>query len=129
MTAKADNARTQDAMRRKAEERGKEPVCVCGQARNQHQMAPPYACWDPGCPCGEYRAAERRGKVRVPPDRDKLARWLGDGQALLARLQESFADLFLLQDVTQPSALGLSRSVAELIRVAREHFQELPHED
>ena len=79
MTAKTDNARTQDALR--------------------------------------------------APDKDKLARWLGDGQALLARLQESFADLFLLQDVTQPSALGLSRSVAELIRVAREHFQELPHED
>ncbi|KKM95364.1 hypothetical protein LCGC14_1188880 [marine sediment metagenome] len=70
-----------------------------------------------------------RTRVQVPPDKDKLARWLGDGQALLARLQESFGELFLLQDVTQLSALGLHRSVAELIRVAREHFQELPHED
>lgn len=86
MTAKTENAKTQDAMRRRAAERG----------------------------------------ISVPLDREPLARWHGDGMALLARLQENCRDLWLMQDVTELPALELHSSVAKLIRAVRDHFEEMP---
>ena len=58
----------------------------------------------------------------------ELAQWLGTGQALLARLQESYGELRLLQDVagSQVGSDGLRQSVGALIREAVEHFGEMP---
>ena len=58
----------------------------------------------------------------------ELAQWLGTGQALLARLQESYAELRLLQDVagSRVGSDGLRQSVGILIREAVEHFGRMP---
>ncbi len=74
--------------------------------------------------------------IVLPADKDKLGRWLGDGQALLARLQETYGWLHLMVH-TMPGVPNEKTEfltprmqlVGQLIREAVEHFQELPHED
>ena len=54
----------------------------------------------------------------------ELAQWLGTGQALLARLQETYGAMWLLEDV---GASGkMARDVGVLIREAVEHFGRMP---
>ena len=59
----------------------------------------------------------------------ELARWLGTGQALLARLQELHTALWLMTDVGIASEKELTRNrsrVSQLIREAVEHFGRMP---
>ena len=62
----------------------------------------------------------------------ELAQWLGTGQALLARLQELFGELWRVADVVslegQPFAVSPENYsfVGQLIREAVEHFGEMP---
>ena len=59
----------------------------------------------------------------------ELAQWLGTGQALLARLQEMFAALWLRTDmgIADEKALTSNRLlVGILIREAVEHFGRMP---
>ena len=59
----------------------------------------------------------------------ELARWLGTGQALLARLQETYSELWLLRDLDQKKGEGRRhRMVAQLIGEAVEHFKRMPDE-
>lgn len=54
-------------------------VCVCGNTQNQHQSAPPYACWDPDCPCPKFRAkpkSPRRKSIRKAAK--AVERWWAD---------------------------------------------------
>ncbi len=86
MTAKTDNAKTEEAMR--------------------------------------GRAAERA--IKVPPDKDPLARWQGDQAALLARAQDVQADVRLLTDLGRPKLARQSMELlGQLIREAVEHMEEL----
>lgn len=68
--------------------------------------------------------------VTVAEEALELARWLGTGQALLARLQEVFGEVWMANDVLGVSSKTLPADrflqVAKLIRAAQEHFQELP---
>jgi hypothetical protein len=82
----------------------------------------------------------RTDPIVLPADKDRLARWQGDHAALLARLQESFADYRLLTDLAGapgPPAFQTTRQkilieahlvklVGQLIREAVEHFEEMP---
>ena len=75
------------------------------------------------------RTAERRSgrPVRVPPDKDKLARWQGDHAALLARLQETYSELWLQRDLDQKKGEGRRhRMVGQLIGEAVKHFGRMP---
>ena len=72
----------------------------------------------------------RKRPVRLPPDKDKLARWQGDHAALLASLQETFGKLWEAND-----ALGVGPKVLpaedflqvhKLISATVEHLEELP---
>ena len=60
----------------------------------------------------------------------ELAQWLGTGQALLARLQETYGIELLASDVLEDSAVALPieryRLVGLLIRKAVEHFARMP---
>ena len=59
----------------------------------------------------------------------EVARWLGTGQALLARLQELESALWLMTDVgiTSEKELTHTRSrVGQLIGEAVKHFGEMP---
>ena len=59
----------------------------------------------------------------------ELAQWLGTGQALLARLQESFgklSELNALGEETHGQRHKRSRMVSQLIREAVEHFGRMP---
>ena len=57
----------------------------------------------------------------------ELAQWLGTGQALLARLQEMFEELWLQRDLDQKKGEGRRhRMVGQLIREAVEHFGRMP---
>ena len=59
----------------------------------------------------------------------ELAQGLGTGQALLARLQESFgklSELNALGEETHGQRHKRSRMVGQLIREAVEHFGEMP---
>ena len=78
------------------------------------------------------RTAERRSgrPVRLPPDKDKLARWQGDHAALLTRLQEKFGKLWEAND-----ALGVGPKVLpaedflqvhKVISATVEHFGRKP---
>ena len=65
--------------------------------------------------------------VQVPPDKDKLARWQGDHAALLARLQETYSELWLQRDLDQKKGEGRRhRLVGRLISAAVEHFGRMP---
>ena len=57
----------------------------------------------------------------------ELAQWLGDGQGLLARLQELYGEMWLIEEVSigGPS-LKMAQSVGQLIREAVEHFRRMP---
>ncbi len=97
MTVRADNAKTQEAMRRRAAERAKYPP----------------------------------DSIVLPPDKDPLARWRGDHAALLARLQESYGELWLAAEVrgleTVMTMPVLSyQFIGQLIRAIREHMEEMP---
>ena len=75
------------------------------------------------------RTAERRSgrPVRVPPDKDKLARWQGDHAGMLARLQKVYGELWLCLDMDEPKvAAPLRPTVGALIREAVEHFGDMP---
>ncbi len=66
-------------------------------------------------------------KSSVAKEALELAQWLGTGQALLARLQEMFGEMWLLEDVAiGGQSLQAAQSVGALIREAVEHFQEMP---
>ena len=63
----------------------------------------------------------------------EVAQWLGTGQALLARLQEMFGELWELEDIEHlpdqhPVRLQteLHQSVGQLIGEAVEHFGRMP---
>ena len=59
----------------------------------------------------------------------ELARWLGDGQGLLARLQEMYgnlSELNALGEETHGQRHKRSRMVGQLIREAVEHFGRMP---
>ena len=57
----------------------------------------------------------------------ELAQWLGDGQGILARLQEMFEELWLQQDLGQKKGEGgRQRLVGQLIREAVKHFGRMP---
>ena len=80
------------------------------------------------------RTAERRSgrPVRLPPDKDKLARWQGDHAALLARLQESYEELRQVGEVISLEGEPVTVSpenysfIGELISEAVEHFGRMP---
>ena len=56
-----------------------------------------------------------------------LAQWLGDGQGILARLQEMFGELWKQRDLDQKKGEGRRhRMVGQLIREAVEHFGRMP---
>ena len=57
----------------------------------------------------------------------ELAQWLGDGQGILARLQELFGELWLQRDLDQKRGEGRRhRMVGQLIGEAVEHFKRMP---
>ena len=57
----------------------------------------------------------------------ELAQWLGTGQALLARLQETYGELWLCLDMDEPKvAAPLRPIVGALIRETVEHFERMP---
>ena len=59
----------------------------------------------------------------------ELAQWLGTGQGLLARLQESFgklSELNALGEETHGQRHKRSRMVGHLIREAVKHFGRMP---
>ena len=59
----------------------------------------------------------------------ELAQWLGTGQALLARLQETHANLWLMTDVGIAGEKELTSNrllCGNLIREAVEHFGRMP---
>ena len=65
--------------------------------------------------------------IVLPADKNKLARWHGDHAALLARLQETYSELWLLRDIGQKKGEGRRhRMVGQLIREAVEHFGKMP---
>ena len=75
---------------------------------------------------GRLGDAQRR---TVAEEALELAQWLGTGQALLARLQESFGNLSLLNELgegTHGQRHKRSRMVGQLIREAVEHFGRMP---
>ena len=60
----------------------------------------------------------------------ELAQWLGTGQALLARLEESFGNLWLIKDALRREDDTESNiehyEVGKIIRAAVEHFGRMP---
>ena len=58
----------------------------------------------------------------------ELAQWLGDGQGILARLQEMYGNMWLLRDAMKPfqPSVGDLQMVGQLIREAVEHFGRMP---
>ena len=56
----------------------------------------------------------------------EVAQWLGTGQALLARLQETYGEQRLLTEVEGDSSPRLTVLVGQLIRAAVEHFGRMP---
>ena len=75
---------------------------------------------------GRLGDAQRR---TVAEEALELAQWLGTGQALLARLQEIHAALWLITDVGVADEKELTRRrnfVGQLIREAVEHFRRMP---
>ena len=62
----------------------------------------------------------------------ELARWLGDGQALLARLEESYEELRQVGEVISLEGEPVTVSpenysfIGELIREAVKHFGRMP---
>ena len=57
----------------------------------------------------------------------ELAQWLGDGQGLLARLQEMYGYQRLLNDTMRfGESQEHSLMVSQLIREAVEHFGRMP---
>jgi hypothetical protein len=68
--------------------------------------------------------------IVLPADKDRLARWQGDHAALLARLQESFAALWLLDDVLREDSDTDGNiehyEVGKIIAAAVKHFEEMP---
>ena len=59
----------------------------------------------------------------------ELAQWLGDGQGLLASLQELYGELWLKRDIVLMAKRQTSpeiRLIGQLIREAVEHFGKMP---
>lgn len=66
MTARQDNARTEEAMRRQAQERKKaeaDPRCICSHKESRHNPTYPdmyleWACRRLGCSCVKFQQRE-----------------------------------------------------------------------
>ena len=120
MSARDDNAKTEKAMRGRAAERGKHSAEAgkhecCGAPQDGGHLGT--------CDNSVMRGG---GTIQVPPDKDKLARWQGDGLVLLARLQESYGELWLFIDVERGPRRDRTNFVGRLIREAVEHLEAMP---